>query len=387
MKNIPFVIVACIVWIVLGAAPVVFSSLPLPTALFFSAHPIWQFVGKGLLLVLLFVLVDVVWSQDPESLRSKLVRYFGFALLAGLLTDQHYRAVDVFHLDWQFRQYFDVIGHISPPPDQYRFLPQGTLWWMTLTNGDLLFSYLTYRFFFTFLLCHAIYCFARCYLSPQSSVLIVFWYAAFYPLSTRYYSGNLLDPMSHLVMIMAFYFCWQRRFWSFFWLFVLGVFIKETMLVLAPCYYLMNLEHAGLREERNWQRILLLSVAGMAVFLACRLPFHFNYDFRTLNRTSGSIIYANLGIGQGRVLTVGSLLFRSLHPAPLIIWQRRRLPVSFFWTSLYFAAALYFTNLCFGWNYESRNFIPGLILLLICTMIILVEWMSERPVPGRALNC
>ncbi len=385
MKNIPPIIIVSVLWIVLGTSPVIFSSPPLPTHSFFAGHPASQLAGKALLAVLLAAATMLIYRSDPEQNRAKAVRYCGFALLAALLADLHFHTVDIFHMDWQIAQYGGILMHNYQPPDQYRFLSQGTLWWMTLTNGDFIFSYLAYRFIFTFLLCHSIYRLARCYLPPQNSVMIVFLYGAFYPLSIRYSFGNLLDPMSHLVMFTALYYCRQRKFWCFFWLFVLGAFIKETMLLLAPCYYLMNLEIAGLREERNLQRIVLLSVAGMAVFFACRLPFHFNYDFMTLNRTPEIMIYANLGFSSALVTSTVSVFQRYLHPMlflfmwlPLIIWQRQRPPASLFWTSIYLAAGLYFTNLCFGWNYESRNFIPGLILLLICTAIILTDWVDEK---------
>jgi len=95
---------------------------------------------------------------------------------------------------------------------------------MALVTGDFQFAYLIFRLFFTFLLCHAIYRLARLYLPSVHSVLIVFMYAAFYTLSTRYYFGNLFDPMSHLVMLTALYYCHQRQFWSFFWLFDPGSF-------------------------------------------------------------------------------------------------------------------------------------------------------------------
>jgi hypothetical protein len=382
------IVVVCVLWIVCGASPILFSSLPAPTVFFFAQHPGIQLAGKALLLAMLVAMTGILWRYDPEPGRVKGIRYCGFVLLAALLTDVHYYTVDSFHMVWQIRQFFSILMHTCEPPDQYRFLPQGTLWWMMLGNGDFEFSYLAYRFFFTFLLCQSIYRLARLYLTRHNSVLIVFLYGAFYPLSTRYYYGNLLDPMSHLVLLTALFYCRQRKFWSFFWLFVLGVFIKETMLLLAPCYYLMNLETFGLGEKRNWQRIILLGVTGMAVFFLCRLPFHFNYDFKSLNRTPESMIYANLGFSRDWVTNTVPVFQRYLHPLlflfmwfPLIIWQRRRLPASLFWTSLYLAAGLYSTNLCFGWNYESRNFIPGLVLLLICTMIILVDMAATNGNP------
>ena len=384
IKKYPVIIIVCVLAIIFGSAPIVFLSPPLPTFDFFGEHPMYQLAGKVLLVGLLAALTRCLWCFDPEPVKTKVVRYFGFALVTALLADHHYHTVDLYHMDWQIHQFGGILMHTWPPPDQYRFLPEGTLWWMTLGNGDLVFSYLAYRFFFTFLLCLSIYRLARCYLSPQNSIFVVFIYGAFYPLSTRYNSGNLLDPMSHLVMLTAFYYCRQRQFWSFFWLFVMGVFIKETMLLLAPCYYLMNLETVSLREKRTWQQIILLGATGMDVFFACRLPFNFNYNTSTLNNTPESMIYANLGFARAQMTSLVPVFERYLHPflfllmwLPLIVWQRRRLPASLFWTTLYFTTALYLTNLFFGWNYESRNFVPGLILLVICTIFILTDWMNE----------
>lgn len=96
------------------------------------------------------------------------------------------------------------------------------------------------------------------------------------------------------------------------------------------------------------------------------------------------MIYANLGFARAQMTSLVPVFERYLHPflfllmwLPLIVWQRRRLPASLFWTTLYFTTALYLTNLFFGWNYESRNFVPGLILLVICTIFILTDWMNE----------
>src|SRR5450756_120722 len=386
MKNVPLIIRIAILWIIFGAAPILFSWPPLPTIFYFGAHPVTQLLGKALLLILLLAAAKFIWRHDAAGGREKVIRYAGFALLAALLTDLHYNTVDVACIGWQLDQYGGILLHTYLPPDQSRFLSQGTLWWMLLTNSDFLFSYLMFRFFFTFVLCLSIYRLARCYLSTPNSVAVVFLYAAFYPLSTRYYFGNLLDPMSHLVMFTALYYCRQGRFWSFFWLFILGVFIKETTLLLAPCYYLLNLENAKLREQQNLQRMVLLGVTGMMVFFACRLPFHFNYDFNSLNRTPESMIYANLGIGHAKVGSVVPVWLRYMHPVlflfmwvPVIVWGRRRLPASLFWTSLYLAATLYVTNTLFGWNYESRNFVPGLVVLVIATLIVLADWVAEKP--------
>jgi hypothetical protein len=89
------------------------------------------------------------------------------------------------------------------------------------------------------------------------------------------------------------------------------------------------------------------------------------------------MVYSNLGLARGQAGSMVSVFQRYLHPMlfifmwlPLMVWRRNLLPRSLFWTALYLAAAFYLTNLCFGWNYESRNFVPVLIFLLVCTLLI-----------------
>ena len=347
-------------------------------------------VGCVFLLVVIAGAVLMTSRLDPERGAVKVIRYCGFVLLAALLTDLHFYTVDFFKMDWQIEQYNGVLLHNYLPPDQYRFLPQGTLWWMLLCNSNFVFSYLAYRFFFTFLVCQSIYTFARLYLAPRDAVIVVLFYAAFYPLSARYYYGNLLDPMSHAVMLAALTCCQRRQFWQVFWLFVLGMFIKETMLLIIPCYYLMNSETFRFRDSRVLWRLALLAVTGLGVFLACRIPFHFNYDFKTLNRENELMVYSNLGFARGQAQSAVSVFQRYLHPIlfifmwlPLMVWRRKILPRSLFWTALYLAAAFYLTNLCFGWNYESRNFVPVLIFLLVCTMMIVNRLIEASP-PGTS---
>ncbi len=390
--RLPALVIICAGLMVLGACPVVVSSAPAPSAVFFHDHQAWQWAGRVLLALILAGAVLKTGWLDAERGAAKWVRLCGFVLLAALLTDVHYYTRDVFTLQWQMDQYNSTLLHTNQPPDQYRFLPQGILWWMILSNGDFVFSYLGYRFIFTFLVCQAIYKFARLYLNPRDAVLVVLLYAAFYPLSTRYYNGNLLDPMSHAVMLAALVCCRRNQFWPVFWLLALGMFIKETMLVIVPCYYLMNLETFRLRNPRVLGRLALLMAAGAGLFLACRIPFHFNYDFKTLNRTSELMVYANLGLARAETYSSVSVFQRYLHPIlfifmwlPLVIWRREWLPRSLFWTALYFSAAIYLTNLCFGWNYESRNFVPVLVVLLVCTLVIVNRLMEPaRPASGGA---
>jgi hypothetical protein len=375
--RFPWLIAVCAGLIALGIIPILFSCDPLPTINFFSRFTALQWLGRAILVALVFLIIATIARIDSAPGPEKVRRYSGFALLAAFLTFYHYFNVDLAHLAWQIEQYNGVLRHTYVAPDQYRFLPQGILWWMLLGNADFVFSYVVYRFLFTFLLCQAIYQFARLYLTPCESVFVVLLYAVFYPLSTRYYYGNMLDPMSHAVMLAALTCCYRRQFAQFSWLIVLGMLIKETMLVIIPCYYLMNSKTMRLRDARVAGRLAVITVIALAVFLACRIPFNFHYDFKTLNRTSELMIYSNLGFSGAKHWSSVPVYQRYLHPIlfifiwlPLIIWKRRLLPAPLFRTALYLAAAFYLTNLCFSWNHESRNFVPPLIVLLVCTLLI-----------------
>jgi hypothetical protein len=317
------------------------------------------------------------------------------AAVPTLLTDLHFHTVDVLHMDWQNQQFIDILSHHGQAPHQYGFLPQGILWWMLLGNGNFVYSYLGYRFLFTFLACQSIYVFARRYLTPHNAIIVVMIYALFYPLSTRHYFGNLLDPLSHAVMVAALACCRGGRFRPFFWLFILGMFIKETMLLVIPVYYLANFKVARFWEPRLLRQLALLAISGLAVFLACRIPFRFNYSFDTLNGTSEVMVYSNLGLACGQAHSPVSVFQPHLHPflfvfawLPMIIWRRKLLPPSLFWTALYLAGASYLTNLCFGWNYESRNFVPALILLLVSTTVVVnrLVGMTATETNRRCLN-
>jgi hypothetical protein len=372
-----WVVAWCFGLTVVGALPVVCGWPPEPSNLFARA-PGWQFLGCLALVTVLGLLLGLVARLDAETGSGKAARHVGFTLLAALLTGLHFCTVDVLHLDWQWAQYRAVLGHFCAPPDQYRFLSQGTLWWMLQTNGSFTFSYLAYRFFFTCLLCHAIYTFARLYLRPLHAIIVVLVYAAFYRLSTRYYYGNLCDPTSHTVMLMALFFCQRRQFGAVICLVVLGTFIKETMLVIAPCWLLLGPEPPTRWRYQDMLRVAVLVVAALGVFLACRVPFHFHCDFQSLNRTSQLMVRSNFGLPHAHHTSLVPVFERYLHPVlflfmwvPVLMWRRDLLPPGLIRTALYLAAALFATNLCFSWNYESRNFVPGLVLLVVCAVKVI----------------
>src|SRR5581483_9354822 len=378
------VLIACaILWIVLGTLPVFCMWPPFPTQEFFGQSPALQFFGWILLSALVAAAICLFAWFDPEKGSTRMLRYSGFAILAGLLTALHYRITDLPNGNWQLDRYIDVLRLNDPPPDQYRYL----------TNGNFILSYLAFRFLFTFLLCNSTYLFARLYLTPRQAAIIPLVYAAYYPLSIWYYCGNLLDPLIHSVMLASLICCHRRRFWPFFWLFVVGMFIKETMLVFAPCWYLMNLETFGRRNREAVKDVLLLAGVGLFAFFGLRIPLNFCFTFMSLNRTHEFMIFSNLGLPWGHETNPASVFQRYLHPflfvlmwLPLLIWKRRLLPPSQFWTTFYVAIAIYFVNMLFSWAHESRNFIPALVLLMVSAVSIFNSSRIAKPAQSPTLQ-
>jgi hypothetical protein len=113
-----------------------------------------------------------------------------------------------------------------------------------------------------------------------------------------------------------------------------------------------------------------------------------------LNRANSLMVFSNLGLAwrPDQETTLVPVFQRHLHPflfifmwLPLIIWRRKLLPPPLFWTAIYFSAAIYLTNLCFGWNQESRNFVPALVVLVVCTLLI-VNRLVDRERSDAAVS-
>ena len=75
------------------------------------------------------------------------------------------------------------------------------------------------------------------------------------------------------------------------------------------------------------------------------------------------MVYSNFGLAGAWIRSNVPIFQTYLHPIlfifmwlPLIVWRRKWLPRSLFWTAWYLAVSFYLTNLCFSWNHGSRNF-------------------------------
>jgi hypothetical protein len=389
------VITGCVLLIVMGSLPVLLSFPDLLKIKLFDESPALKFAGQGFVVLFLLGIIFLIAKLDSMPTPMKFFLYSGFVLLALVLTDLHWQTVDTMMVvnkpgqlnlplkfNWQMNQYIKILEGKEIPPHQYRFLPQGILWWIFLLSGSFRFAYNTYRVFFTFGVLLSLYKLSRMYNPHKESLIVVFLYAILYPLSVRYYYGNILDPMFHTIFFMALMYCQKRRMPEFVLLVTAGMLVKETIILVLPCYYLLNMELPFEIQKKTFLKLGLLAGWCAALFLACRIPFGFCYNNKTLNGVSQLMIMDNLGFGGMKILI--PVWVRYMHPALFIfIWlgililYRKFIFRSLFYTAIYLSVFIYLTNLCFGWNYESRNFIPAFGVLAIAAVRIFNQMKTQ----------
>ena len=94
-----------------------------------------------------------------------------------------------------------------------------------------------------------------------------------------------------------------------------------------------------------------------------------------INGLSGLNIGTNLGFGERVAWTSVTLWENYLHPAvfvlpfvPFLVWGWRRIDGRLKVICLTLTPLVLLSNLCFGWMYESRNYVP--LLPLQATMVL-----------------
>jgi hypothetical protein len=171
----------------------------------------------------------------------------------------------------------------------------------------------------------------------------------------------------------------------------LGVLAKETAIIVVPAYFACH-------WRQGWRAFVTtaaLGVVGVAAFLAARLPLGWPSGNQPING-AGLMIGTNLGIGQpvfGGAAPLW-LLQNYLHPLlfvgiflPAIAWNWRRSDRCLRVLCVVVTPLLLSSNLCYGWMYESRNYV--LLLPLLTTLAMPLATRSRladgpqdiRPVP------
>ena len=361
----------------------VLSILPLvrdthPVQLFSSGSGLWS----GYILVSMAMLAVIglrAWvdkKSDPWALWLALV----FIFIAAAMTSWHWLTLDArrqMYL-WQQDSYLQILNHTYGAPHQYRMLPYGFTRLLELRTHDWAFSCMAYKWFFNYWLVWAWYGFARQFHSRRNALFTLILLIIYYPLSVRWYWGQLTDPMSHALFILAMIYTLQNRSVPLLAVLAVGVGAKETALIMVPVYFFCQCRYGWISAG---VRTTAIAIAGVAAFLVARLPLGWApHGTASLNGVDGLMISTNLGlylvgIGQQIAMTPVPLSENYVHVLlfivpflPFILGQWSQLDFRLKAMLLVLVPLLFGVNLCFSWLYESRNYIPLLPLMATLAM-------------------
>jgi hypothetical protein len=344
--------------------------------------------GKGAVLLAMLAAVAVRAWADGATERRPLPLPLLFAGLAGLMTACHWWGLDRLPWlgEWQRGMYHDILNHTASVPHQFRALPYGFVRSLEWVTGDWLFSCLTYRWFFTFWFLWACYRFARQWYGPAWSLVALAPVVILYPVSIKYYWGQLTDPLSHALFVLALVYAVQDRWRALAVALALGVLAKETAVLLVPSYA------ACWWRRGRWAFLKagVLGLACLAAFLAARLPFGWWPGYENINGTDRLMVWDNLGLADesSPYQPLAPTWESGLHLAafvgaflPLIALGWRRADPRLKALCLTLVPLLLLSNLCFGWLYESRNYMPLVPLLATTALAGVVPEAAATPNP------
>jgi hypothetical protein len=294
-----------------------------------------------------------------------------FVAVAVAMTFVHWQLVDYhpYMQQWQRELYVGLFRHTYDPPHQYRPLPFGFVRSLERLTHDYEFSCLAYRAFFSYWFVWAWYRLARTVHPPPIALLTLTVLLPLYPLSIMRYLGQLTDPMSHALFVLALLWVAEDRPFALAAALALGVGTKETAVIVVPGY----LAAAGLQGRKGFGAAAViagcLGIVCALAFLAARVPFGWRPGQQEMNG-AGLMVGTNVGIGDPIAGSPVPLWENYLHPVlfvlffvPLIAWHWRDCDLRLRALFVTVTPLLLASNLCYGWLYESRNYVPLLPLL------------------------
>jgi hypothetical protein len=337
------------------------------------ARPALRWGSVAVVLLGMLAAVALRARADRAAEARPLLGHAILVLLAGLLTGCHWLMVDRREetAAWQRQKYLAILNHTADAPHQYRPLPYGLARGLERLTGDWWFACVAYRWFFTYWFLWAAYRFARLFGPPRWAWFAPLTLLVLYPFSVAWYAGQLTDPLSHALFVLAMIYLMEDHWLRLTAAVALGVMAKETAVLLVPAYL-------ACFGRNGWPALLktaALGMAAMAAFLAVRLPLDWQPSNAGLNGLDALMIGTNLGIGEPMFHPAAPQYHNYLHPLlfvgsflPFIVWRWRRIDRRLRLLCLVVVPLLLLSNLCFGWMYESRNYMP--LVPLLATMAV-----------------
>jgi hypothetical protein len=273
--------------------------------------------------------------------------------VAGAMTAMHWFRVDrnPQALAWQTMVYTHVLNHQDVTPHNLRPLPYGLVRLLEGITRDWTFSCVAYRWFFTLWFLCASYQFARLWISAKMSYLVVAILGALYHYSIKTYLGQLTDPMSHWLFVLALRWAVENRWLPLAIALAAGILAKETAMLIVPAYL-------ACAERRGWpelRRTAALGAVCAVAFLSVRLPYGWFLRYQQINGTGGSMLWLNLKVFKA---SFPHLVRFFLVFIPFIAYGWRSLDGRLRSLCLTVVPLVLISNFWFGWVHESRNYMP-----------------------------
>lgn len=310
------------------------------------------------------------------SSKQKAALFILLAALSPFLVYVHYiyvdSASDIFayqsNLSWQMTTHANVMN-LDPEaiPNTFRFLPNSLVRIIEFFTGDFIYARTLYWLTAMFFLLFSIYYYARIHCNHEKALLTVLFYAIVFPISIRYYAGQLTDPLSHLSFVLSFIFLELNLFLYFAVALFVGILAKESIVVMAVYFLIFR------RKEKKWlPKTFFLFVVSAAIVLCIRLwivrgaqtPFN---DFFVLGNLSGKwMFYLSANFG-GYNKWAGQMLFTAGIFIPFLILAWKSAARNVRNLAVFLLPLLLLSNMTFGWLWETRNLIPAVIPMALIT--------------------
>jgi hypothetical protein len=319
--------------------------------------------------VVLAVCACIYMTESRQLSRRQAFVVAFTVLLATLITNNlHYLNVDMSanyspegNRIWQARHH-SLVAQLSAlpgmPPHSARFLPHGVVRWLEMTGMSYDAGRDIYRMLFMALLFYAVFRYARLYTTYVGGIVAVFLVALIYPVSFQYYAGQLTDPMSHLSFVLALIFLEKRDFPFLLTTLLIGSVAKESVLALVGYYLLFC------RGDRRYAlKALALIVGAAASYFGIRwYILHRAMQYEDVSGVSLSHVLQNLGYIY---IWPYQLSLTGLALAPFLALSWKETPLSLKRAVLYLFPTLFASSMLFSWLWETRNFMPVVIVLAV----------------------
>lgn len=297
-----------------------------------------------------------------------------FILLIGLtflLNDVHYTYVDITdsvfktisNHQWQVEVHEKVLK-LSPEviPHSYRFLPNSITRFFEVLTGDFSYARGLYRYIFMFLLLFSIYFYSRLYCNHEKSLLAVLLYSMVYPITIKYYAGQLTDPLSHFLFVCSFIFIQLDLFGLFSLTILYGILTKETILIM-PIYYIL----LKIKDKKSMVKGTILFIICILIVFFIRIMVNNNSNSNLMYKSISGVdlshfkenLFENKSVWVLQIVyTIGILM-----PFYILSWKIARKELRNL--VLFLLPILFISNTMFSWLYEARNLIPVFIPMAI----------------------